>query len=52
MIYISTHCTIAYIADEDVSNDGGNVDKVQEEPFGELTLVLCGFEQNIYGSAL
>ena len=39
MIYISTHCMIAYIADEDVYNEGGNVDKVQEEPFGEFTIV-------------
>ena len=23
------------------------MDKVQEEPFGELTFLLCGFEQNI-----
>ena len=45
---MSTHCTIVYIPDEDVYNEGGNVDKVQEEPFGELTFLLCGFEQNIY----
>ena len=37
--------TIDYIAEVEAYNEGGNVNKVQEEPFGVLTSVLlCGFK--------